>query len=271
MIPMIRRLVLCVALLVAATPAFAQNAVPVLVDVEWLSQHLSDRGLVILHRGRDYATAHIPGARDLGQAPATVASLAAAGVSNDSHVVLYSVGAEIPAMLMFELDRLGIGPRVSMLNGGLGAWTRAGKPVTTQVPSVTPGLLTVTANPGAAVDAEFVKSLGTRPNHRLVDARAPVFYQGIEGMHGKAGHIPGAVNIPYNEIGDQQGVIDRARIERLFRDAGIRPGDTVVAYCHIGQQGRWVVLAARILGHRAYLYEGSFHDWTSNDRGPVVK
>jgi thiosulfate/3-mercaptopyruvate sulfurtransferase len=119
------------------------------------------------------------------------------------------------------------------------------------------------------VDAEFVKSIGQRPDHKLVDARAPVFYQGIEGMHGKAGHIPGAINIPHGDF--ESGVIDRRMLEKTFRAAGINPGDTVVVYCHVGQYGRWVVLAARALGHPARLYAGSFHDWTSNDRGPVVK
>jgi thiosulfate/3-mercaptopyruvate sulfurtransferase len=139
------------------------------------------------------------------------------------------------------------------------------------VATAAPGTLTRRARAGLVVDAAFVQSLGQRPNHKLVDARAPVYYQGIEGMHGKAGHIPGAVNIPFTDVADAQGLIDRARLAKLFADAGIKAGDTVVAYCHIGQQGRWVVLAARILGHEARLYEGSFHDWTSNDRGPVVK
>jgi thiosulfate/3-mercaptopyruvate sulfurtransferase len=261
---------LATALVLVSSPAPAQSAVPLLVDVEWLSQHLTDRQVVILHRGRDYAAKHIPGARELGQDNVSIARLASLGVSNDSHLVIYVSGAEVPAMLLFELDRLGLA-NVSMLNGGLTAWEKAGKPVTRDVATAAPGTLTPRARADLVVDAAFVQSLGQRPNHKLVDARAPVYYQGIEGMHGKAGHIPGAVNIPFTDVADAQGLIDRARLAKLFADAGIKAGDTVVAYCHIGQQGRWVVLAARILGHEARLYEGSFHDWTSNDRGPVVK
>ena len=169
---------------------------------------------------------------------------------------------------MFALDELAL-TRVSLLNGGLSAWTAAGKPVTSETPRITAGSLAAPAPKNLIVDAEFVKSLPTRPNHKLVDARAPVFYQGIEGMHGKAGHIPGAVNIPHDDVAT--GVLDRDRLARIFRDAGINPGDTVVAYCHVGQYARWVLFAARVVGHPVRLYAGSFHDWTSNDRGPLVK
>jgi thiosulfate/3-mercaptopyruvate sulfurtransferase len=262
---MIRRCVLCLALVALAAPASAQ--VPVLVDVDWLAQNLNAPQVVILHRGRNYATKHIPGARDL-QGPVTLAGLASLGVSNASHVVVYSASAEIPAPVMFDLDSLGL-TNVSLLNGGLIAWEAAKKPTTTEVPRVTPGALQAPAARDLIVDAEFVKSIGQRPNHKLVDARAPVFYQGIEGMHGKAGHIPGAVNIPHGDF--ESGVLDRAAIEKSFRAAGINAGDTVVAYCHVGQYGRWVVLAARVLGHPVRLYAGSFHDWTTNDRGAVVK
>jgi thiosulfate/3-mercaptopyruvate sulfurtransferase len=237
------------------------------VDIDWLAQNLNAPRVIVLHRGRNYTTKHIPGARDL-QGPVTLASLASLGVSNDSHVVVYSASAEIPAPLMFELDSLGLN-NVSLLNGGLMAWEAAKKPTTTEVPRVTPGRLQAPAPRNLIVDAEFVKSIGQRPDHKLVDARAPVFYQGIEGMHGKAGHIPGAINIPHGDF--ESGVIDRRMLEKTFRAAGINPGDTVVVYCHVGQYGRWVVLAARALGHPARLYAGSFHDWTSNDRGPVVK
>jgi thiosulfate/3-mercaptopyruvate sulfurtransferase len=263
---MIRRCVLCLALIVFAAPAFAQ--VPVLVDVDWLAQNLNAPRVIVLHIGRNYSAKHIPGARELTQRPATVAGLASLGVSSDSHVVIYSAGAEIPAPVMFELDSLGLN-NVSLLNGGLMAWEAAKKPTTTEVPRVTPGTLQAPSPRNLIVDAEFVKSIGQRPNHKLVDARAPVYYQGIEGMHGKAGHIPGAVNIPHGDF--ESGVIDRVMLEKTFRAAGINPGDTVVVYCHVGQYGRWIVLAARALGHPARLYAGSYHDWTSNDRGPVVK
>jgi thiosulfate/3-mercaptopyruvate sulfurtransferase len=263
---MIRHIACCVAMILVTASASAQT-VPVLVDAEWLAARVNDPKVVILHRGRNYDVKHIPGARDL-QGDVTLASLAALGVSNDSHAVIYVSREEIPAPLMFELDSLGL-DNVSLLNGGLRAWEAAGKRVTTDVPRVTSGTLSTPSRRNLIVDADFVKTIATRPNHVLVDARAPVYYQGIEGMHGKAGHIPGAVNIPHGDVAT--GVLDRDRLARMFRDAGINPGDTVVAYCHVGQYARWVLLAARVLGHPVRLYGGSYHDWTMNDRGPVIK
>ena len=54
-------------------------------------------------------------------------------------------------------------------------------------------------------------------------------------------------------------------MQKLFADAGVKPGDTVVAYCHIGQQATAVLLAARTLGFKVLLYDGSFEDWSRKD------
>ena len=93
-----------------------------------------------------------------------------------------------------------------------------------------------------------MKSVRQRPSHVLVDARAPVFYTGLEPtMNGKRGHIPGALNIPFTQIADNELRIDRAKIETLFRTAGVKPSDTVIVYCHVGQQATAVAFAARLL------------------------
>jgi thiosulfate/3-mercaptopyruvate sulfurtransferase len=79
------------------------------------------------------------------------------------------------------------------------------------------------------------------------------------------------VNIPFTEVTDTNLMIDRTRVAGLFERAGIKPGDTVVAYCHVGQQATLVLLAARLLGHPVVLYDGAFQDWAVNDRGAVEK
>jgi thiosulfate/3-mercaptopyruvate sulfurtransferase len=66
-------------------------------------------------------------------------------------------------------------------------------------------------------------------------------------------------------------MFDRTRLTALFERAGIKPGDTIVAYCHVGQQATAVILGARLLGHPVMLYDGAFQDWAVNDRGPVQK
>ena len=169
------------------------------------------------------------------------------------------------------LDYAGLGGQTSILNGGTIAWVKAGHAVTQSVPPIKPGTLTPRATKNVVVDAEYVKAIGQKPAHVLVDGRAAVFYTGVSEAMGVKGHIPGAVNIPFTEILDNNLMVDRARIDRLFRAAGVKPGDTVIAYCHIGQQGTTVVFSARLLGHPVMLYDGSMQDWTTNKRGPVVQ
>ena len=287
-----------VGLALVTTPAFAQAVAPLLVDVDWLSQHLNDRDLVVLQVGPrpDFDAGHIPGARFITQedvarppdhsnpkdlvlelpSPEVLRTkLAALGVSDNSRIVV-SVGAnqavQSATRVIFTLDYLGLGDRTSLLNGGTAAWKRAGKQMTTEATPAARGTLGAGATKNVVVDAEFVKSLAQRPNHKLVDARAAVFYKGIEAtMNGKSGHIPGAVNIPFSQITDNDAMISRERVATLFRDAGIKAGDSIVAYCHIGQQATAVVFAARLLGYPVVLYDGSFQDWAMNERGPIEK
>jgi thiosulfate/3-mercaptopyruvate sulfurtransferase len=281
------------ALLLVSAPASAQSPVPLLVDVEWVAQHLNDRSLVLLHVGTPREP-HIAGARfileedvakphdmvrgdlmlELPEVREIRAKLESLGISDDSHIVVYmGKGAGVPSTtrILLTLDYVGLGDRASMLNGGLAAWQRAGKPTTTEMTAVQPGRLSARPTKPVIVDAEFVKSVGQRPNHKLVDARAAVFYNGIEPTFGKSGHIPGAVSIPFTELADNLQSIDTERVTALFRSAGVRPGDTVVAYCHIGQQATLVIFGARLLGHPVLLYDGAFQDWATANRGPVEK
>jgi thiosulfate/3-mercaptopyruvate sulfurtransferase len=69
---------------------------------------------------------------------------------------------------------------------------------------------------------------------------------------------------------DESLMWDLENLAEAFRSAGITVGDTVVAYCHIGQQATTILLGARLLGHPVKLYDGSFQDWARRDL-PVEK
>jgi len=87
----------------------------------------------------------------------------------------------------------------------------------------------------------------------------------------KTGHIEGAVNVPFSEItngASQFKTVDELRA--LFTAAGVKPGDTVVAYCHIGQQATATIFGARLLGFPVLLYDGSFEEWSRLPNAPVT-
>jgi thiosulfate/3-mercaptopyruvate sulfurtransferase len=299
-----RAAVLATALVLPALTVAAQTtappSVPLIVDVDWLRAHLSDRDLVLLHVGSqaDYNTGHLQGARRISEEDVSrphdmtkMASgdlmlelppvdelrtkVASYGISDSSRIIVYfgkTVAVQSATRIVLTLDYLGLGGRTSLLNGGIAAWTGAGLSAVTQVPPAIRGTLAPQPPRAVVVDANYVKSLAGHPNHRLVDARATVFYRGIEAtMNGEKGHIPGALSIPFSEITDNKQLIDRERLVALFQAAGVKAGDTLVVYCHVGQQATAVVFAARLLGYPALLYDGSFQDWAVNVHGPVEK
>lgn len=296
---------LLIAMALAALPAGAQQttATPresLLVDVGWLAAHIDDPKLVLLHVGdeAEYAAAHLPRAqlvpyRDperslwasdhsgkglmLEMLPAEVlrTRLEKFGIRDDSRVVVYYGKDWISptTRVLFTLDHAGLGS-VSLLDGGQTAWVAAGHPTTADVPVVPAGKLSPLTLRPTVVDAAFVREHRGKAGFAVVDGRSRSFYDGVEtgGSHDvphKTGHIAGAGSVPFTDVvGDDLKWKSPADLAALFEKAGVKSGDTVIGYCHIGQQATAMLFAARTLGHRVLLYDGSFEDWSRTD-GPV--
>jgi thiosulfate/3-mercaptopyruvate sulfurtransferase len=168
------------------------------------------------------------------------------------------------------MEQLGLRGRVSLLDGGLEAWKADGLPLSQETPMVSPGTLRSTSHQTAVVDAEWIVQHQKDSGVKIVDARTPQFYQGSGGGMPRAGHIPGALNIPFSSVVDSTNKLkDDSTLTAMFTSTGIRTGDTIVSYCHIGQQATVLYLVARHLGHEARLYDGSFEDWSGRDELPV--
>jgi len=284
-----------VVLLACLAAPGAAAAQPLLLSTAQLAERLQDPKLVILHVGEKagYDAAHIPRARfadrdtlhtrdqdlTLQMLPPDVLRerLAALGVSDDSKIVVYPAGGWFsPATrVMLTLQWAGF-ESVSLLDGGLEAWTKENRPVTADAPAITPGRLSALKVKPLVVDAAFVEANLGKPGIAVVDARTPNFYEGTQtggsqtAPH-KTGHIAGAVSLPFATLTTEDGRMKPvAELRTLFSSAGIKPGDTVVAYCHIGQQATAVIFAARLLGQKVLLYDGSFEDW-SRRHLPVEK
>jgi thiosulfate/3-mercaptopyruvate sulfurtransferase len=281
------------ALAASASPAAAQSPRDqLLVTPAWLAAHIDDPDLVLLHVGQPdaYPAAHIPGARlvrmqdvatgheegalMLQTLPPEVLRerLQALGISDGSRIVVYYGNDWVSpsTRIIFALDQAGLGARASLLDGGMQGWREAGHPVTDRVPPARAGRLSPLRPRERVVDAAWVQRNLRTPGVAVVDGRAAVFYDGVQATADRAGHIPGARSIPFTSITDDRlRVRSAAELAALFRDAGIRPGDTIIAYCHIGQQATAVVFAARTLGYEVKLYDGSFEEWGGRADLPV--
>lgn len=287
--------VLCLSAAGQAAPGCGGHGTrqTMLVSTAWLSAHLNDPDLVVLAVGRpgEYDAGHIPGALELkysdivtkpGETPLTTELppmdrladvFGKLGVSNQSRVILYvsNDGLSLTTRAYLTLDAMGMGGRASLLDGGYVTWQSEGRPVTKEVRSIKPAKLTPCAQNDIIADREYVRANLRRPGVDIVDARDPGYYSGAQIPNNqRAGHIPGAQNITYKNLVDAMNKFKPAEdLAAMFTAAGIKPGDRVVSYCHIGQQATVVYFAARYLGYDARLYDGSWEDWSAHAELPA--
>lgn len=255
----------------------ALDPTPVLVDVRWYLDGRDGRAA--------YEDGHLPGAVfvDLGSSLAGPASteggrhplpepgafasaMRAAGVSDGRSVVVYDdLGGMVAGRLVVMLRS--VGHPAALLDGGLGSWT--GELATGPSPETMPGNFTARPWPtdrfvSADDVTEHLDGGGT-----VIDARAPERFRGeTEPIDSRAGHIPGAVNLPFTANLDEHGRF--LRVEALReRFAGI--GSAPIVYCGSGVSACNDLLAMELAGiDDARLYVGSWSAWSADPDRPVA-
>ncbi|WP_417776830.1 sulfurtransferase [Stutzerimonas xanthomarina] len=244
---------------------------------------------------RSYEQAHIPGARfldlekdlsgsvirgqtgrhPLPQPEQLIDRLRAAGLNNDSEVVLYDDGpGAFAARAWWLLAWLGKRSGVYMLDGGLKAWRDAGGLVTAESANVPPGQFDGTPDDDLLISAQQLTERLGQPGLTLIDARAlPRFLGEQEPIDPVAGHIPGARCVPFSENLDATGHFLpsdqlRSRFDRLLTD---QPADTLVAYCGSGVTACHNLFALCLAGYPlAKLYAGSWSEWINDPARPLA-
>ncbi|MGV0834522.1 sulfurtransferase [Mycolicibacterium thermoresistibile] len=285
------------------------TTVPLLVDADWLAAHRSDEHLRIydvsishgrtdsgepfIRSGREaYEAEHIPGAAhadvfgDLAKADSphaftvldhdTFAQRAGAlGIGADSHVVLYDRGGNLWATRLWWNLRLEGFDRVSVLDGGLGAWKAAGfdtekgssnsYPPATFVGERRPELLATKDSVHAAIgDSGTV----------LVNALEPATFRGEADTYGygRPGRIPDSVNIFFGELLTEDGRFgDLDVVRQRFDEIGALDESTsVVSYCGGGIAATVLAFELARLGRGdAAVYDGSMSEWVSDESLPL--
>lgn len=275
------------------------------VSTEWLSEHLHDpnvrivdiRGHVIpaseplphyFNHYEDYVQSHIPGAvfidwvkeitdpadprhAQIAKPERYAEAMERAGIGPDKLVVAYDdYGGMFAARLWWSLNYYGH-TKVVMLDGGWKKWIAEGRPVTAEVPQITPGKFAPRLNPTIYRDgAQVLKSLKT--DTRLIDMRSKAEFDGQESRASRKGHIPGAVNQPRSELLAADGtLLPPDQLREKFTTLGVSESTPeVITYCNGGVSASFGMLALKAAGFdNVAMYDGSWKDWGNDDSKPI--
>ena len=271
-----------------------------IVETEWVYEHLDDPSVRLVEVDVDtnvFDHGHISGAvgwnwqsqlqqgmvRDLIDKEGMQKLLSDSGISNSTTVILYGDNNNWFACWAFWQLKYYGHQDVRIMNGGRIKWELEGKPFVetkTEVDSV-PYLAKEPDESLRAYRDQILKAL-SESVISLVDVRSPDEYTGLlfapenvpqEGSQ-RAGHIPGAKNIPWAQATDSDGTFKTyAELLQLYKDNGITGEGNTVTYCRIGERSShtWFVLT-QLLGYsNVSNYDGSWTEWGSIVGAPIEK
>ena len=242
---------------------------------EYLASHIP--GAVYAHLNNDLSgpLTGVNGRHPLPDPQVFVQTLIRLGVSRGMQVVVYDQDNGMFASRLWWMLRWLGHYDVAVLDGGFRKWIAERRPVASGKDVRPAGSLTGTPNPSMTFDTADVASALGRRETLLLDARAPERYRGdVEPIDRVPGHIPGAVNYPFLQNVDDNGVFlpaDDLR-RRLSAALGSTPADHVVCYCGSGVTACQNLLAMEVAGlHGAKLYPGSWSEWASDPARPIAR
>jgi thiosulfate/3-mercaptopyruvate sulfurtransferase len=278
----------------------ADYAKDVLVDTDWVQEHLNDDNIRIVEVDENpglYAEAHIPGAigfdwktdlqdqvkrdflgpEDFGQL------FGSRGISNEHTIVLYGDRNNWFAAYTYWYLKYYGHDNVLLVNGPREKWISEGRPTTDEIPSF--ARATFNAQPGdqsiRAMRDEVLSTVDSN-GKKLVDVRSPQEYSGeLIAMAGyeqegaqRGGHIPGAASVPWAQAVQEDGTFkSREALEELYGGKGVLGDDPIIAYCRIGERSAhtWFVLHELLGRDDVKNYDGSWTEWGNMVSVPIEK
>jgi thiosulfate/3-mercaptopyruvate sulfurtransferase len=272
--------------------------VDALVTTQWVADNADNVRLIEVDVDTtQYESGHIPGAvafnwqsqlqdpvqRDIISKEDLEALLSQAGVSNDTHIVLYGDNNNWFAAYAFWLLKYYSHENVSLMDGGRKKWLDENRPTTTDVPSYPATSYTVKGiNADLRADRDYIKQRLGKQGFGLVDVRSTPEYvgdiiapPGMSETAQRAGHIPGAANIPWAQAVKEDGTFkDVEELRKLYGEKGIgSDNEEIVAYCRIGERSShsWFVLKYLLGYNNVRNYDGSWTEWGNLIGNPIKK
>jgi thiosulfate/3-mercaptopyruvate sulfurtransferase len=279
----------------------------VLVDTEWVAQHLNDPTIRIAESDEDvllYDTGHIPGAiridwhtelndpirRDYLDKERFEQLMREKGISNDTTVVFYGDKNNWWACYAFWVFQLFGHSKAKIMNGGRKKWVDEGRPLNRETPTYPAGDYKAKDRDDSRIRAfrDDVRDLldkegkALKGGKALVDVRSPGEYSG-ELLHMadypqegamRGGHIPGARSIPWARAVAEDGTFKPVdQLRELYETQGITKDRDVVAYCRIGERSShtWFVLKYLLGYDNVRTYDGSWTEWGNLVGAPIER
>jgi len=293
---LIKKVVLLWALLFTA-PAIAAPS-NFLVSTDWLEKNLNNPKLKIIEVSVDtgvYERGHIQGAvnfkwhtdlvdpvkRDIASKENFEKLLRQAGINNDSTIIIYGDSNNwFAAWGAWVFDIYGV-KNVKLLDGGRKKWEAEKRPLTPLATQVAAGNIKV-SDANNALRARLIDVVAVankKSDTALVDIRSNDEFTGkifapagVQELAIRAGHIPGAVNVPWGQAVAEDGTFKSAEeLRKVYAAVGIDGKKPIITYCRIGERSShtWFALS-KILGYNVRNYDGSWTEYGNSVGNPVI-
>ena len=260
-----------------------------LVSTQWVADHVNDPNVRLIEVDVDtsaYGQGHIQGAvgvnwttqlgdpirRDIPSKEDWARLLGEAGVSPDTRIIFYGDNNNWFAAFAYWVAKLYGHQNAALMNGGRKKWELENRPFTTEVPR--PPRANYPAREADLRYRAFLRDVLERPSGTaLVDVRSPAEFSGeviappgMTETAQRAGHIPGAQNIPWAQAANEDGTFKSPEdLRQLYANKGVTADKNVVAYCRIGERSShtWFVLRELLGFNNVKNYDGSWTEYGS--------